>query len=84
MSEFDSGDANDTRGIGGSGEQQGTLSAARERLNAAYETTREKSYRAFEEAEGYVRKSPLEAVGYAAAVGAVLGLIAGLILGRKD
>jgi len=84
MSEFDSGDANDTRAMGGSGEKQDALSAARERLNAAYEAARQKSSRAFEDAESCVRKSPLGAVGYAAAVGAVLGLIAGLVLGRKD
>jgi ElaB/YqjD/DUF883 family membrane-anchored ribosome-binding protein len=67
-----------------SGGSQEALNAARERLSAAYETTREKSAQALKQAEEYVRKSPLEAVGYAAGIAAVIGLVAGLLLGRKD
>lgn len=67
-----------------SGNTQEALDAARQRLNAAYQTTREKSAQALKQAEEYVRKSPLEAVGYAAGIAAVIGLVAGLFLGRKD
>jgi ElaB/YqjD/DUF883 family membrane-anchored ribosome-binding protein len=63
---------------------QDPLDAARARLNAAYETAREKSSQALRQAEAYVRKSPIEAVGYAAGISAVIGLVAGLLIGRKD
>jgi ElaB/YqjD/DUF883 family membrane-anchored ribosome-binding protein len=63
---------------------QDPLEAARARLNAAYETAREKSTQALKQAEAYVRKSPLEAVGYAAGISAVIGLVAGLLIGRRD
>lgn len=66
------------------GGTQDPLDAARARLNAAYETAREKSSQALKQAEAYVRKSPLEAVGYAAGISAVIGLVAGLLIGRKD
>jgi ElaB/YqjD/DUF883 family membrane-anchored ribosome-binding protein len=63
---------------------QDPLDAARARLNAAYESAREKSSQALRQAEAYVRKSPFEAVGYAAGISAVIGLVAGLLIGRKD
>jgi ElaB/YqjD/DUF883 family membrane-anchored ribosome-binding protein len=66
------------------GGAQDPLDAARARLNAAYEIAREKSSEALKQAEAYVRKSPLEAVGYAAGISAVIGLVAGLLIGRKD
>jgi ElaB/YqjD/DUF883 family membrane-anchored ribosome-binding protein len=77
-------DADDKEWTGQSGGTQDALNAARARLNAAYEATREKSTQALKQAEDYVRKSPLEAVGYAAGIAAVVGLVAGLLLGRKD
>ena len=65
------------------GQFENTLDSAREALDAAFRTAREKSSAACEEAEAYIRKSPLEAVGYAAGIGAVLGLVAGLLLHRR-
>ena len=52
-------------------------------MNAAFDTARRKSGEACEQAEAYIRKSPMEAVGYAAGVGAVLGLIVGMLMGRR-
>jgi ElaB/YqjD/DUF883 family membrane-anchored ribosome-binding protein len=77
-------DADEQESTGQYGGTQDALNSARARLNAAYETTREKSTQALKQAEEYVRKSPLEAVGYAAGIAAVIGLVAGLLLGRKD
>ena len=83
MAEYYSTDPHDPR-EGGQSENQDPLESARETLNAAFRTACEKSSAACEEAEAYIRKSPLEAVGYAAGIGAVLGLVAGLLLHRKD
>jgi ElaB/YqjD/DUF883 family membrane-anchored ribosome-binding protein len=69
---------------GPTGGTQDAINAARARLNAAYEKTREKSNAALRQAEGYIRESPLQAVGYAAGVAAVIGLIAGMIIGGRD
>lgn len=70
--------------IGQSSGTEEALNAARARLNAAYEATREKSSQAIKQAEDYVRKSPLQALGYAAGIAVVIGLVTGLLLGRKD
>jgi ElaB/YqjD/DUF883 family membrane-anchored ribosome-binding protein len=80
MPEYYSDDPRDPRE---GGQFENTLESAREALDAALRTAREKSSAACEEAEAYIRKSPLEAVGYAAGVGAVLGLLAGLLLHRR-
>jgi ElaB/YqjD/DUF883 family membrane-anchored ribosome-binding protein len=90
MSEYNFNDrygaanAEDAASSGQSTSTQEALNAAKERFNAAYEATREKSAEALKQAEAYVRKSPLEAIGYAAGIAAVIGLVAGLLLGRKD
>jgi ElaB/YqjD/DUF883 family membrane-anchored ribosome-binding protein len=83
MSQNDSTDSHDYESLGGSNENQDRLKAARENINAAYENARKKSSEAYEQAEAYVRKSPMEAVGYAAGAGAVLGLIIGMMMGRR-
>jgi ElaB/YqjD/DUF883 family membrane-anchored ribosome-binding protein len=83
MSEYYSTDPHDPR-EGGESHNQERLDAAREALNTAFRTAREKSSAACEEAEAYIRRSPLEAVGYAAGIGAVIGLVAGLLLHRRD
>jgi ElaB/YqjD/DUF883 family membrane-anchored ribosome-binding protein len=82
MAQNDSTDSYGYESLGGSSENQ-DRKAARDKMNAAYETARKKSGEAYEQAEAYVRKSPMEAVGYAAAVGAVLGLIIGMLMGRR-
>jgi ElaB/YqjD/DUF883 family membrane-anchored ribosome-binding protein len=65
------------------GEFEDRLHAARDALDATFRAAREKSSAACAEAEAYIRNSPLEAVGYAAGIGAVVGLVAGLLLHRR-
>jgi ElaB/YqjD/DUF883 family membrane-anchored ribosome-binding protein len=84
MSEYYSTDPHDPREGGGESQNQDHLEAAREALNSALRTAREKSSAACEEAEAFIRRSPLEAVGYAAGIGAVIGLVAGLLMHRRD
>ena len=81
--DYTPGDPNDMDPGGQSTGTTADLEAARERLRTAYASAREKSTRAIGQAEEYTRKSPLEALGYAAAAGAVLGLLAGVLFGRK-
>jgi ElaB/YqjD/DUF883 family membrane-anchored ribosome-binding protein len=69
---------------GGEFENQDRIEAAREALNTAFRAAREKSSAACEQAQAYIRRSPLEAVGYAAGIGAILGLVAGLLLHSRD
>lgn len=66
------------------GGMQESIKAAKARLNAAYEKTRQSSNEALKQAEAYVRQSPLEAIGYAAGVAAVIGFVAGMLIGRKE
>lgn len=83
MSQNDSSEPYGYESLGGSSENQDRLKAARDNMNAAFDTARRKSGEACEQAEAYIRKSPMEAVGYAAGVGAVLGLIVGMLMGRR-
>ena len=83
MSQSDSSEPYGYESLGGSAEEKDLLKAARDHMNAAFESARKKSGEAYEQAESYIRNSPMEAVGYAAGVGAVLGLIVGMLLGRR-
>jgi ElaB/YqjD/DUF883 family membrane-anchored ribosome-binding protein len=83
MSQNDSTDQYGYESLGGSAENQDRLKAARDNMNAAYDTARKKSGEAYEQAESYIRNSPMEAVGYAAGIGAVLGLVVGMLMGRR-
>ena len=65
------------------GSIQDAMEASRNRLNAAYETVQECSDQMMREAEGYIQRRPMQAVIYAASIGAVVGLVAGLILGER-
>jgi ElaB/YqjD/DUF883 family membrane-anchored ribosome-binding protein len=82
-SQGDSSEAYGYEPLGGFNENQDRLRAARDNMNAAFDTARQKSGEAYEQAESYIRNSPMEAVGYAAAIGAVLGLIVGMMMGRR-
>jgi ElaB/YqjD/DUF883 family membrane-anchored ribosome-binding protein len=82
MSQHDANDNYGPESLGGSAANEDRLKAARDSINAAFETAREKSSQACEQAEAYIRNSPMEAVGYAAGIGAILGLVVGMLMGR--
>jgi ElaB/YqjD/DUF883 family membrane-anchored ribosome-binding protein len=63
------------------GSIQEAMEASRGRLLSAYEAMQERSTHALEDAEGYIHNRPFQAVIYAASIGAVIGLAAGIILG---
>jgi len=84
MSEYDSTDAYGPESLGGSAANEDRLKAARDSINAAFEAAREKSNEACQQAEAYIRKSPMEAIGIAAGIGAILGLVVGMLMARRD
>lgn len=65
------------------GSIQDAMDASRHRLSAAYAAMQERSSQALHGAEGYIQQKPFQAVIYAASVGAVIGLVAGLMLGGE-
>ena len=74
-----SGDQNAIGNPGGS--IQDAMEASRNKLSAAYTAMQERSNEVLTGAEGYIQERPFQAVIYAASVGAVIGLVAGLMLG---
>jgi ElaB/YqjD/DUF883 family membrane-anchored ribosome-binding protein len=58
---------------------ESTLSTARDGLSTAEERLMETSREAMETADQYVRENPWQAVG----IGALAGLVAGLLIGRR-
>ena len=66
------------------GSIQDAMEASRTKLTSAYETVQQRSNEVLEEACSYVERHPMQAVIYAASVGAVVGLVAGLILGERN
>ena len=72
----------DTRAIGNPGGSiQDAMEASRNRLSAAYAAMQERSTEVIHGAEGYIQNRPFQAVIYAASIGAVIGIVAGLMLG---
>ena len=72
----------ETRAIGNPGGSiQDAMDATRNRMASAYSTVQERSAAMLHGAEGYIQDRPFQAVIYAASIGAVIGLVAGLILG---
>lgn len=65
------------------GSIQDAMDASRTRLNEAYETVQQRSNELLQDAEGYIQRRPMQAVIYAASIGAVIGLVAGVILGER-
>ena len=63
------------------GSIQDAMEASRNRLTSAYSTVQERSTAMLHDAEGFIQDRPFQAVIYAASIGAVIGLVAGLILG---
>ena len=66
------------------GSIQEAMEQTRGRLNTAYAALQQRSNEVLEGAEGYVQEHPAQAIIYAASVGAVIGLVAGLILGERS
>ena len=68
------------------GSIQDAMDGSRSRLKSAYASVQERSNQVLRDAEGYIQHRPLQAVIYAASVGAVLGFVAGMLLGadRND
>ncbi len=63
------------------GSIQDAMEASRNRLTAAYTAMQERSNEMLHGAEGFIQNRPFQAVIYAASIGAVIGLVAGLMLG---
>jgi ElaB/YqjD/DUF883 family membrane-anchored ribosome-binding protein len=59
------------------------MEESRTRLAAAYAAMQERSNQMLQGAERYVQNRPIQAVIYAASVGAVIGFVAGMLLGAE-
>jgi ElaB/YqjD/DUF883 family membrane-anchored ribosome-binding protein len=72
----------DTNAVGNPGGSiQDAMESSRHRLSSAYSTVQQRSNEALESAEGFIHERPWQAVIYAASIGAVIGLVAGMMLG---
>jgi ElaB/YqjD/DUF883 family membrane-anchored ribosome-binding protein len=65
------------------GSIQDAMEASRNRLSAAYSSVQQRSNEMLQGAEGYIQNRPIQSVVYAASIGAVIGLVAGLLLGGE-
>jgi len=84
-SQSSSGGQSDQGAIGNPGGSiQEAMDASRNRLTAAYTAMQERSNQVLHGAEGYIQERPIQAVIYAASIGAVIGLVAGLMLGGSS
>jgi ElaB/YqjD/DUF883 family membrane-anchored ribosome-binding protein len=77
------GESNDTQPAGNAignpgGSIQDAMEASRSRLAAVRESVQQRSTEVLQGAEGYIQERPFQAIIYAASVGAVIGLVAGL------
>jgi ElaB/YqjD/DUF883 family membrane-anchored ribosome-binding protein len=80
-----SGGERDQSAIGNPGGSiQDAMEASRNRLSAAYAALQERSTQVVHGAEGYIQERPFQSVIYAASVGAIVGLVAGLMLGGSS
>jgi ElaB/YqjD/DUF883 family membrane-anchored ribosome-binding protein len=80
-----SGETDQTKAIGNPGGSiQDAMEASRNRLASAYSSLQERSNQMLHGAEGYIQNRPLQAMIYAASIGAVIGLVAGLMLGGAE
>lgn len=79
------GGQGETSAVGNPGGSiQQAMEASRNRLSSAYATVQQRSNQALESAEGYIQQRPWQAVIYAASIGAVIGLVAGMMLGGSE
>src|SRR3954466_4242370 len=65
------------------GSIQDAMDSTRSRLSSAYATLQERSNEALEGAQGYIQTNPMQSVIYAASIGAVIGFVAGMLLGGE-
>jgi ElaB/YqjD/DUF883 family membrane-anchored ribosome-binding protein len=74
----------ESRAIGNPGGSiQDAMEVSRNRLASAYAAMQERSNQVLQGAEGYIQNRPFQAVIYAASVGAVIGFVAGMLLGGE-
>jgi ElaB/YqjD/DUF883 family membrane-anchored ribosome-binding protein len=74
----------DTRTIGNPGGSiQNAMDTSRNRLSSAYETVQHRSNELLHNAEGFIQNRPMQSVIYAASIGAVIGFVAGMLLGGE-
>ena len=79
------GQTDEQRAIGNPGGSiQDAMEASRNRLQSAYTALQERSNQMLQGAEGYIQNRPVQAMIYAASIGAVIGLVAGLMLGGTE
>lgn len=77
--------AGESKTIGNPGGSiQDAMEASRNRLTSAYNAMQERSTEVLHGAEGYIQNRPFQSVIYAASIGAVIGLVAGLMLGGGE
>jgi ElaB/YqjD/DUF883 family membrane-anchored ribosome-binding protein len=78
------GHTSETGAIGNPGGSiQQAMDASRNRLSSAYSALQSRSTDVLQGAEGFIQNRPFQAVIYAASVGAVIGFVAGLMLGGE-
>lgn len=66
------------------GSIQDAMEATRNRLSSAYSSVQECSSEMLHGTEEFIQKRPIQSVIYAASIGAVIGLVAGLMLGGGE
>ena len=65
------------------GSIQHAMDSSRNRLSSAYSALQSRSTDVLQGAEGFIQNRPFQAVIYAASIGAVIGFVAGLMLGGE-
>jgi ElaB/YqjD/DUF883 family membrane-anchored ribosome-binding protein len=81
---YGSGSASGAGAVGNPGGSiQDAMEASRTKLSSAYDAVQQRSNEVLDEACSYVERHPMQAVIYAASIGAVIGLAAGLIIGGE-
>lgn len=84
QSAYGSGTSGGNNAVGNPGGSiQNAMEASRTRLSSAYDAVQQRSNEVLDEACSYVERHPMQAVVYAASIGAVIGLVAGLMLGER-
>ena len=76
--------SSETGAIGNPGGSiQHAMDSSRNRLSSAYSALQSRSTDVLQGAEGFIQNRPFQAVIYAASIGAVIGFVAGLMLGGE-